>query len=194
MPELAESIVNSISQSSLTPVVDLRFDVGADEFDRILLECDVLVALRWPTAGETSAPMMRAFGAAMPVITSDVPQFREFDERYCWRVPLDPSAERLELIKNMRQAMRNPEAVRAAGRMAQQFVKSNATAVNAASQHESSDRLLCQGASLADKATDVAAVPAVNAIGHWSATTGIGEAARRAVLAYVVSRSFRGAD
>ena len=183
MPELAESIVNSISQLSLTPVVDLRFDVGADEFDRILLECDVLVALRWPTAGETSAPMMRAFGAAMPVITSDVPQFREFDERYCWRVPLDPSAERLELIKNMRQAMRNPEAVRAAGRMAQQFVKSNATAVNAASQYESAIASCAKVRRSLIKRQTSAAVPAVNAIGHWSATTGIGEAARRAVLA-----------
>ena len=182
-PELVDSIAAWISGSGASSAVDIRYDVAADDFDRLLLECDVLIALRWPTAGETSAPMMRAFGAAMPVITTDVPQFREFDDSYCWKVPIGASAERRGLVEAMRNALQYPDTVRAAGRAAQSFVEDNATNAIAASHYARAiaSCLQLRGRAVAGRRSP--SVPAANAIGCWSATTGVGEAARRAVLA-----------
>ena len=38
----------------------------------LLGACDVLVSLRWPTMGETSASVIRALAAGRPVVVSDV--------------------------------------------------------------------------------------------------------------------------
>lgn len=181
--ELVESIEAAIHRSNLSSVVSIRYDVAAGEFDKTLIECDVLIALRWPTAGETSGLVMRAFGAAMPVIATDVPQFREFDERFCWRVPVGAPEEREVLVDFMRRALENPHGVVDAATAAQLFVQGNATFEIAAAQYQDAiDSCIESRPSVALSRSRLIA-PAVNAIGCWSAATGVGEAARRAVLA-----------
>lgn len=126
---------------------------------------------------------MRAFGAGMPVITTDVPQFREFDAAFCWRVPIDPDGEKAELERLMRDVSDDLGAARARGDSARRFVEAEATVSAVADRYE---EIVCEILRLkkpkhtsgGDRSS-----PAVNAIGYWAAATGVGEAARRVVLA-----------
>lgn len=53
---------------------------------RYMRASDVLVNLRYPTAGETSGILIRGLGAGLPVIVSDYGQFRDLPEDVCLRV------------------------------------------------------------------------------------------------------------
>ena len=71
----------------------LLLDPPAEQFERAMTECDVVICLRWPTAGETSRVIIRAFALGKPVVASDVPQWRELPDEFCWRVPIGGAAE-----------------------------------------------------------------------------------------------------
>jgi glycosyltransferase involved in cell wall biosynthesis len=88
------------------PDIDLsRFDrdgivttgyVDDDEFPSFYTAADRCVNLRYPSAGETSGTLIRAFDAGLPVAVSDYAQFAEFPESCVYRVPLDETeTERL---------------------------------------------------------------------------------------------------
>jgi len=124
----------AIEREGLADSATLRPDVSGDEMKRLIGSCDAVIALRWPTVGETSGPLMRAFGIGRLVIASDVPQNREFDSRICWRVPVD-GGERTVLAERMRDVIADPPAARAAGEMAREFVRRQASYEIVASQH-----------------------------------------------------------
>src|SRR5260221_11166189 len=71
--------------------------------------------------------MMRGFGAGKVVITSDVPQCREYDDAYCWRISTEPAEERLELFERLVYAAMQIEALVEAGQRAQDFIRGCAT-------------------------------------------------------------------
>jgi glycosyltransferase involved in cell wall biosynthesis len=54
----------------------------------LLLACDVLVSLRWPTMGETSGSVIRALAAARPIIVSEVGWFSELPDSVAAKVPV----------------------------------------------------------------------------------------------------------
>ena len=74
--------------AGVADAVRVATDVPGDVLTRLMAGADATIGLRWPTVGETSGPMMRAFGIGRIVIALDVPQNRELDPRYCWRVPV----------------------------------------------------------------------------------------------------------
>jgi glycosyltransferase involved in cell wall biosynthesis len=180
--ELVDEIERFIARSGLTQSVETRYDVTDDDLDQLLLRCDVLLALRWPTAGETSALVMRAFGAGIPVITSDVPQSREFDHAFCWRVSVDEALEHHELTGAMRWAAGDLDRTRQAGQAAKRWMESRSTYLKVAADYSEAI-----SSCLAEEITHVAKAPSVppnvNAIGCWTASTGLAEAARRSVRA-----------
>ncbi len=57
-----------------------------DEFDNWIASADVLINLRHPTAGETSAVVLRALAAGLPVIVSDVGWYSELPDTCCVKV------------------------------------------------------------------------------------------------------------
>lgn len=67
------------------------------EFLRAMAACDVAVNLRYPTAGETSATLVRLLGLGKPVIVSRIGAFLEFPDACCPKVDLDASEEDLLL-------------------------------------------------------------------------------------------------
>jgi glycosyltransferase involved in cell wall biosynthesis len=105
----------------------IKSDLSLDGLQREMEWCDVAVALRWPTAGEMSATLMRAFGTGRAAIVSDVPQFRELDGSFCWRVSTKPDVEAPELVRLMRLAALEPKRISAAGAAARAFVTKEAT-------------------------------------------------------------------
>ncbi|MDA8292448.1 MAG: hypothetical protein M0Z33_12335, partial [Actinomycetota bacterium] len=115
------------SRPELDGSLVVKTDLTLAELEREMLACDVGISLRWPTAGEMSATLMRTLGAGRAAIVSDVLQFRELDERYCWRVTTDFDAEHAELVAVMDRAARDTGACRRAGEAARAFVEAEAT-------------------------------------------------------------------
>ena len=64
------------------------------DFFRYLKAADVVVNLRYPTAGETSGTLIRTLGAGKPVIVSDFGQFADFPEDICLKVAPGENEER----------------------------------------------------------------------------------------------------
>lgn len=77
------------------------------DFFRYLKAVDVVVNLRFPTAGESSGTMTRAFGAGKPVITTDFGQFAEFPDDICLKVTPGPDEEK-ELYARLRALAYRP--------------------------------------------------------------------------------------
>ena len=62
--------------------------VDFEEFAAALGAADVAVNLRYPTAGETSASLLRILAAGLPAVVSDYAQFAELPEAPVAKVPL----------------------------------------------------------------------------------------------------------
>ena len=58
------------------------------EFSSYLDACDRLVNLRYPSAGETSGTLIRAFAAGKPVAVSDYAQFAELPDSCVTKIPI----------------------------------------------------------------------------------------------------------
>ncbi|HEX7705421.1 MAG TPA: glycosyltransferase family 4 protein [Thermoanaerobaculia bacterium] len=105
------------------PDIDLsRFDregivttgyVDDDEFPSFYAAADRCVNLRYPSAGETSGTLIRAFDAGLPVAVSDYAQFAEFPEECVFRVPLD-ATEKDRLVEFFTGDLRSPSAAQRA--------------------------------------------------------------------------------
>jgi glycosyltransferase involved in cell wall biosynthesis len=63
--------------------------LGEDRLWSLLAACDVCVALRWPTMGETSGMAIRALSAACPLVVSDAGWFAELPDSVVAKVPVD---------------------------------------------------------------------------------------------------------
>ncbi|HEX3580460.1 MAG TPA: glycosyltransferase [Thermoanaerobaculia bacterium] len=61
--------------------------VPDDEFDAYYARADRIVNLRYPTAGETSGTLIRAFEAGKPVAVSDYAQFAEYPDECVVKIP-----------------------------------------------------------------------------------------------------------
>ena len=77
----------------------------------LLLACDVLVSLRWPTMGETSASVIRALAAGRPTIVSDVGWFSELPDSVAAKVPVGP--QEVETLTAYLDALASDAALRA---------------------------------------------------------------------------------
>lgn len=64
--------------------------VSDDEFPAYYAAADRLVNLRYPSAGETSGTLIRAFDSGKPVAVSDYAQFAELPDACAFKVPLGP--------------------------------------------------------------------------------------------------------
>jgi glycosyltransferase involved in cell wall biosynthesis len=161
-------------------------DLTSVEFDAAITACDVVVDLRWPTAGEVPATLLRAFAVGKPAMVSDLPQVRHLDPAFCWRVPSDPLDGARVALETMHAVARDPSMAQRAGALARSYIEADATAGIVA------ERYLALVDELAARPDPMqAARPApppelewpigVNVIGDFRATTGLMEAGRRTV-------------
>jgi hypothetical protein len=107
--------------------LEFATDLTLDELEQEMARCDLAIQLRWPTAGEMSATLMRTFGAGRPAAVTDVPQFGDLDPAFCWKVPHDFDLEVDALLDVMRRAAADPVAAWDAGQKAREFVAAEAT-------------------------------------------------------------------
>jgi glycosyltransferase involved in cell wall biosynthesis len=167
--------------------VRIELAPAKDEFERLIGATDVVVNLRWPTAGETSAVMMRAFGAGKAVITSDLPQHRHLDPAFCLKVPIDPAAEAAALTTLMERLVAEPDEARRAGRQAREHVRRFASWPVVAEGYRQALETVAvprPGSPAGSRPpAGGSGLPGVNVFADLRATTGIAESARRHVAA-----------
>ena len=84
---------------------------------------DCCINLRYPSAGETSASLLRIMGAGLPVVVSDAGSFRELPEACAIKVPVGRLEEPL-LAEYLLELARDEDLRGALGANAREFVAS----------------------------------------------------------------------
>jgi glycosyltransferase involved in cell wall biosynthesis/SAM-dependent methyltransferase len=119
-PELPlESMIRSLG---LSPHVRFLDFTPVDDFNGYISACDAVLNLRYPTVGESSGTLLRAFGIGRAVIVSDVGSFREYPGEICLKAPVDASEED-HLFEYMNLLVNRPEIARGLGERARQWVE-----------------------------------------------------------------------
>lgn len=95
--------------------------LNLEDFNGAIGACDVILNLRYPTVGETSGTLMRAFGLARPVLVSDVGAFSELPAGTCLKIPVGGPEEDL-LFEYLLLLLTAPDHAATLGRHAQSWV------------------------------------------------------------------------
>jgi glycosyltransferase involved in cell wall biosynthesis len=111
----------------VTGFIDFR------HFEAAIAACDLCVNLRYPTAGETSASLLRVLAVGRPVAVSDYAQFAELPDEIALKVPLG-DGEVEALAAGMGGLLGEPERLRAMGEAAREFVRRYHDPADAAAQ------------------------------------------------------------
>jgi glycosyltransferase involved in cell wall biosynthesis/SAM-dependent methyltransferase len=92
------------------------------DFFRYLKATDVVVNLRYPTAGETSGTLIRALGAGLPVVVTDFGQFADLPDDVCLKVSAMENEER-ELYLRLRALAQRPNLRERLSRRAAEWIR-----------------------------------------------------------------------
>ncbi len=96
--------------------------VPYEDFEAAIAAVDLCLNLRYPTAGETSASLLRVLAAGRPAIVSDFAQFADLPIEIAPRVPLgDEEPEALAAL--LRDLLSDPNRLKAMGRAAREHVR-----------------------------------------------------------------------
>lgn len=117
-PRWLDSIIDELS---LRPHVKLTGPVSFEAFQRFIVASDVGVNLRYPTAGETSASLLRLMAGGLPVIVSDAGSFSELPDNCCYKIPVD-SMEEDRLLSVMKTLAIDEELRLAVGQAARSII------------------------------------------------------------------------
>ncbi len=93
-----------------------------EDFEASIAAVDLCLNLRYPTAGETSASLLRVLAAGRPAIVSDYAQFAELPAEVALRVPLGEE-EPAALAALLRELLADPGRLAAMGRAAREHVR-----------------------------------------------------------------------
>jgi hypothetical protein len=121
-----------------------------------------------------SGVLVEAWGAGRVAITSDQPQFSDFDPDFCRRVPRGDGAVDA-LANEFRRLYRDVDELVAAGRRARQLIETTYSVSSVAAQY---------GELIEELAKRPRRRPleGLNVLGSWGTSSGLVEAARRLTL------------
>jgi len=95
--------------------------VPFEDFEAAIAATDLCLNLRYPTAGETSASLLRVLAVGRPAVVSDYAQFAELPDDVVVKAPLGDD-EVLALAASLRDLLAHPEALQAMGERARKHV------------------------------------------------------------------------
>lgn len=138
------SVAPLIDDLELGDKVRITGYVTEKDFFRYLKALDVMVNLRFPTAGETSGTLVRALGAGKPVIVSDYGQFGELPGDICFKVAPGPDEEH-ELYARLRELAYRPILRENLGRRAAAWTRENCDIEKSAARYlEFAERVIAR--------------------------------------------------
>ena len=82
-----ETLDETIISSGLTDHVFVSGYMERAQYLQAVAMTDIVVNLRYPSMGESSATLCEAFQMSKAVIVSDLNQYREFPDDVCWKLP-----------------------------------------------------------------------------------------------------------
>ena len=88
---------------------------------RYMVACDLAVALRRPSAGETSSSVTRLLGLGRPTIITNTKAYAEFDDEVCIKV--DPANETEELVSHLRNCYQDRGFLLSLGERARELTR-----------------------------------------------------------------------
>lgn len=113
-----KAMIRALGLEAKTQVVG--YASGA-EYRDYLSAADVCINLRYPTAGETSASLLRIMGAGRPVLVSRTGAFEELPDDVCVKIDVDDAEEEL-LLEYLRLLATRPVLREQLGQNARCFV------------------------------------------------------------------------
>jgi glycosyltransferase involved in cell wall biosynthesis len=96
--------------------------VPFEDLEEAIAACDLCVNLRYPSAGETSASLLRVLALGRPALVSDYAQFRDLPQDVAPRVPLGDS-EVAVLASLAAGLLASPERLRELSTAARDYVR-----------------------------------------------------------------------
>jgi glycosyltransferase involved in cell wall biosynthesis len=105
--------------------------VSFEDFSAAIAASDLCLNLRYPTAGETSASLLRVLAAGRAAIVSDYAQFADLPLEIAPRVPLGEE-EPAALAALVRKLLADSGRLRSMGRAAREYVRARHDPVRAA--------------------------------------------------------------
>ena len=105
------------------------------EFDSYVLACDIVLNLRYPPKIQMSAILIRAIAAGKPVIISNIPEWSDFPDDFCWRVTPD-DAEVATLRDYLRRLAGDPILRQQMSNAARAYFEHVGTLAHMAAQYE----------------------------------------------------------
>lgn len=113
-----------IQEYGLADHVRITGHLQERQFFDFIYATDVCVALRYPSAGETSASLIRLLGSGKCVIVSDYNQFSEFPSECVVKIPLD-AYEVGMLAEWLTVLLRKPMLRTRIGENAREYIRQN---------------------------------------------------------------------
>ena len=95
-----------------------------DQFEAAIAASDLCLNLRYPTAGETSASLLRVLAVGRPAIVSDYAQFSDLPDAIVLKVP-PGEGEAAALAAALGDLLAHPERLRDMGRAAREHVRAH---------------------------------------------------------------------
>jgi glycosyltransferase involved in cell wall biosynthesis len=92
-----------------------------ERLHRAMAACDVLINLRWPTIGETSATALRAMALGRPLIVNKIGWYAELPEAACSKIETTASADGLSAM--MLSLSASPEARQRMGEHGRDYIR-----------------------------------------------------------------------
>ena len=105
------------------------------QFDAWMRLADVVVNLRCPSMGESSASLLSALGMGKACIVSDYQQFGEFPKSACVKVAPEQPEEIEQIAGALARLLGSPAERTALGRRAQQYTRDHASFAYAAQRY-----------------------------------------------------------
>ncbi len=84
-----DSLNKLIKEKKLEKNVVITGYLDEMEYLEALNRTDIVINLRYPSMGESSATLLEAFKFGKPVIVSEINQYKEFPDDVCWKVSPD---------------------------------------------------------------------------------------------------------
>lgn len=125
-PQYIDRLHQIIRKFNLDQRVTFVGEVPLNNLLDYIAAVDVAINLRWPTAGETSAVMMRVMGAGKPVIMSDMVQWSHFPNSFSRKIPLGQQ-EIPTLMRAISELAQNRKSLAELGEKARQYVELEAS-------------------------------------------------------------------
>ena len=107
-------IERKIQSLKLGPQVSLLGFLPEAALDALLRQCDLVINLRYPTRGEASGSLLRAWNQAAPSAVTDAGTYAQLPESVVWKI--DPQREAQDLQTLWTHLLANPAEAAEKGR------------------------------------------------------------------------------